>query len=309
MSSVQILTIDSERAGQRLDNYLLSQLKGVPKSWVYRVIRKGEVRVNSKRIKPLYQLKEGDLVRVPPVRTAVRAALAKVSDKVSEQLNAAVLYEDDAMMIINKPSGLAVHGGSGVSLGLIESMRQIRDDLHYLELVHRLDKDTSGCVMLAKKRGALKQLQNDIKQKVLTKTYLCLVAGSWPKKVIKVAAPLHKFSLPSGERLVKVTDEGKKSLTRFKIVEKYKGYTLMEASPITGRTHQIRVHCQYMRCPIIGDVKYCPDDLNKQGLKVGFDRLFLHASSLEFNHPVSGEKIKVSAPLDPRLEKPLKNLH
>lgn len=308
MSSVQLVTIDSERAGQRLDNYLLSQLKGVPKSWVYRVIRKGEVRVNSKRIKPLYQLQEGDQVRIPPVRTAVRAAHAKVSDKVSEQLSASILYEDDAMMVINKPSGLAVHGGSGVSLGLIESMRQIRDDLHYLELVHRLDKDTSGCVMLAKKRGALKQLQNDIKQKVLTKTYLCLVAGSWPKKISKVTAPLHKFSLPSGERLVKVTDDGKKSLTRFKVVDHFKGYTLMEASPVTGRTHQIRVHCQYMRCPIIGDTKYCPDDVNKQALKVGFDRLFLHASSLEFNHPVSGEKVQVSAPLDPRLEKPLKKL-
>lgn len=308
MSSVQIITIDPEREGQRLDNFLMSQLKGVPKSWVYRVIRKGEVRVNSKRIKPLYQLKAGDLVRVPPVRTAVRAAQANISDNMSRLLSESIIFEDDAMMVINKPSGLAVHGGSGVSLGLIESMRQIRDDLRYLELVHRLDKDTSGCVMLAKKRGVLKQLQNDIKQKVLKKNYLCLVAGRWSNKDTKVTAPLFKISLPSGERVVKVTEDGKKCLTLYKVLQRFDRYTLLEASPVTGRTHQIRVHCQFMRCPIVGDVKYCPDDLLKQGSKDQFDRLFLHAASLEFNHPVSGQKMSVSAPLDKRLEKPLAKL-
>lgn len=308
VSIVQIVTIDEDRDGQRLDNFLLYFLKGVPKSWVYRVIRKGEVRINGKRAKPLTHVQTGDLVRIPPVRTAVRAADAEVSQSMEQQLTAAVIMEDDAMMVINKPSGLAVHGGSGVSLGLIESIRQVRDDLRYVELVHRLDKDTSGCVMLAKKRGALKQLQNDIKQKVMKKNYLCLVAGRWPTDCDRVTAPLEKFSLPSGERMVQVTEGGKKCLTLFKVLKRYANYTLLQASPVTGRTHQIRVHCQFMRCPIVGDVKYCPDDLLRQGSRDGFDRLFLHAESLEFNHPVSGEKYYVSAPLDQRLETPLLKL-
>lgn len=308
MSSVQLITIDEDRDGQRVDNFLLYFLKGVPKSWVYRVIRKGEVRVNGKRVKPLTHLNTGDVVRIPPVRTAVRAADAEISTSMEQLLTQAVLMEDDAMMIINKPSGLAVHGGSGVSLGLIESVRQMRDDIRYIELVHRLDKDTSGCVMLAKKRGALKQLQNDIKQKVVRKNYLCLVAGRWPADCDRVTAPLEKYALPSGERMVQVKDDGKKSLTLFKVLKRYSNYTLLQASPVTGRTHQIRVHCQYMRCPIVGDVKYCPDDLLRLGAKDGFDRLFLHAESLEFNHPVSGEKQFFSAVLDPRLAKPLDRL-
>ena len=304
-----MILVSEDRAGQRLDNFLLSQLKGVPRSWVYRVIRKGEVRVNSKRTKPLYQIKAGDQIRVPPVRTAVVAAKSKISESLSVQLEKAILYEDNAMIVINKPSGLAVHGGSGVSLGLIESVRQMRPDCPSLELVHRLDRDTSGCVMLAKKRSALKKLQDDIRQKVIRKNYLCLVAGQWPDDCHKVSAPLQKFALASGERLVKVNEEGKQSLTLYQVRQRYDQYTLVQASPVTGRTHQIRVHCQYMRCPIIGDSKYCPDDLNLQARKDGFDRLFLHAISLELDHPVSGEPMMVEAPLDSRLAEPLEHLN
>ncbi len=310
MSSVQIITITEDRDGQRLDNFLMSQLKGVPKSWVYRVIRKGEVRVNKKRIKPLYNLRVGDQVRIPPVRTtAPKPAPDNIRPDFAEALTNAIIYEDPYFMIVNKPHGLAVHGGSGLSFGLIEAMRALKPEEHNLELVHRLDRDTSGCVMIAKKRSVLKKLQRLIQEKHIDKKYLCLVTGHWPEGADKVNAPLLKNQVQSGERLVKVDEEGKKSLTKFRLIKRFQAHTLMEAYPVTGRTHQIRVHCQYMRCPIIGDDKYCPDEVNKEARQLGFNRLFLHASSLTFEHPETSKTVSVKAPLGVELKAPLENLN
>lgn len=309
MSSVQFITITEDREGQRLDNFLMSQLKGVPKSWVYRVIRKGEVRVNKKRIKPLYNLKAGDLVRIPPVRTSAPKPLPEnIRPDFAEALNQAILYEDSYFLVVNKPHGLAVHGGSGVSFGLIEALRALRPDTRGLELVHRLDRDTSGCVMVAKKRSTLKKLQRLIQEKHMDKKYLCLVSGYWPDGATKVDAPLLKNQLQSGERMVKVNEDGKKSLTKFTLLKRFQSHTLLEAYPVTGRTHQIRVHCQYMRCPIVGDDKYCPQDVNKEGRELGFRRLFLHAHSLTFEHPETGDPFHVKAPLGDELKTPLETL-
>lgn len=308
MSEVKIVTVEADRAGQRLDNFLLGQLKGVPKSWVYRVIRKGQVRVNGKRCKPLQALQAGDQVRIPPVRTSDPKEPTPVSQNLQDKLRDSVLYEDDSLLVINKPSGLAVHGGSGVSLGLIEALRTTRTDLHFIELVHRLDRDTSGCVMLAKKRSALKAIQQAIQAKKVVKKYLCLVNGFWPDSVTEIKVPLLKVALKSGERMVRVSDEGKKSHTTYKVIEHFPGYTLLEASPITGRTHQIRVHCQYQRCPIAGDDKYSPDDLNQAAREMGLNRLFLHASELRLAHPITGEQLVIKASLDGQLSSVVQKL-
>ncbi|WP_428240975.1 23S rRNA pseudouridine(955/2504/2580) synthase RluC [Gynuella sp.] len=295
MSGVQFITVQEDRAGQRLDNFLLSQLKGVPKSWVYRVIRKGEVRVNRKRCKPLQTLMAGDLIRIPPVRTSEAKAPVVIKPEFASSLESRVLFEDDGMLIINKPYGMAVHGGSGVSLGLIEALRAARPDAHFLELVHRLDKDTSGCLMVAKKRSFLKSLQQAIKDKTVAKIYQCLVVGEWQDNITKVTAPLLKLSRQSGERYVKVSPEGKSCLTTFEVLQRYRGYTLLKASPVTGRTHQIRVHCQFSRCPIVGDDKYCSEADLELARVIGLDRLFLHAIRLELIHPLSNERIVVEA--------------
>ena len=301
VSGVQIVTVDPDREGQRIDNFLLGQLKGVPKSWVYRVIRKGEVRINGKRCKPLTQLKPGDQVRIPPVRTAAVPKPATIGAGLASALDKAVIFEDDQLMVVNKPPGLAVHGGSGVNLGLIEALRAHRPQQKFLELVHRLDKETSGCIMVAKKRSALKALQQAIKDKQVQKRYWCLVTGHWPDKLKEVREPLLKVTRPSGERVVKVSSEGKASLTQYKVLEKFDQFTLLQASPITGRTHQIRVHCQSQRAPIVGDPKYCPEDINQLGEKVGIHRLFLHAVSLTLKHPKTGETVNFEAPLESKL--------
>lgn len=301
--SVQVITVGDEAAGQRIDNYLVKLLKGVPKSRIYRLLRKGEVRVNKGRIKPEYKLMDGDSVRVPPIRVAERGSPEDVfvSDGLSRQLQAAVLFEDERLLIINKPSGLAVHGGSGVSVGLIEALRRLRPDERFLELVHRLDRDTSGCVMLAKKRSTLKTLHGLLRGNGVDKRYLALVEGRWSSRKEQVKLPLAKNVLQSGERVVRVNPEGKYSLTRFAVVQRLPGATLIEAKPVTGRTHQIRVHCQAAGHPIIGDDKYGRDEVNEQFRRQGVQRLFLHAHSLNFE--LDGEQISVGAELSDDLKK------
>jgi len=307
-SKVQFTEISEGNEGQRIDNYLLSKLKGVPKSLIYRILRKGEVRVNKKRIKPDYKLQVGDVVRIPPVRVAERSQPAKIGDKLLQELEAAVLYEDDDVIVVNKPSGIAVHGGSGISLGLIESFRQMRPHSNFLELVHRLDRDTSGCIILAKKRSALKLMHESLKKSTITKIYHALVVGSWSDRKKRVDAPLKKNELKSGERIVKVDAEGKKSLTEYRVIEHFgRELTLIEARPITGRTHQIRVHCQFSGHPIVGDQKYGRDEDNKTMKEMGFNRLMLHAAELRFPLPSGGRKV-VIAPMDIRLQKSLQQL-
>ena len=302
-SKVRFLTVSDAHEGQRIDNFLLRELKGVPKSKIYRILRKGEVRVNKSRIKPDYKLKDGDVVRIPPVTTAQSKAPPKVSNGLTGVLEQAVLYEDDTLLVVNKPSGLAVHGGSGISLGLIEALRVIRPEAKFLELVHRLDRDTSGCVMVAKKRSMLKYLHNLLRERNgVEKRYLALVAGRWPNRRKLVNASLLKNHLQSGERMVTVSPEGKKSLTEFEVVARYAQATLVEARPITGRTHQIRVHAQSVGCPLLGDEKYGFADENKMFRDKGLRRLFLHAASLQFKLPDTDKQIRVEAPLGEELE-------
>ena len=300
--AVQLVTVDEGADGQRIDNYLLKVLKGVPKSRIYRILRKGEVRVNKSRVKPEYKLEAGDVVRIPPVRVSDpgEKATAFVSDSLADTLQNAILFEDDRLLIIDKPSGLAVHGGSGVSLGLIEALRKMRPEAKFLELVHRLDRDTSGCVMLAKKRSTLKTLHGLLRGDGVDKRYLALVEGRWSQRKEQVKLPLEKNVLRSGERMVKTTPEGKYALTRYQVVQRFAGATLVEAKPVTGRTHQIRVHCQAAGHPIIGDDKYGKDEVNQRFRERGVQRLFLHAHSLRFE--LEGEWIEVRAPLSKDLQ-------
>ncbi len=307
---VRFVTIDEDNEGQRIDNFLVTKLKGVPKSMIYRIIRKGEVRVNKKRIKPEYKLQVDDLVRVPPVRVSQSKQDNAPSPKLARvtQLEERIVYEDKHLIVLSKPSGIAVHGGSGVNYGVIEALRSLRPGQKFLELVHRLDKETSGILLIAKKRSALKHLQDQLREKLMQKDYLALVRGEWQKRVNLINAPLLKITLKSGERIVRVNADGKPSQTRFKIVQKYQGATLVKASPLTGRTHQIRVHCQYTGHPIACDEKYSEakfdDSMREQGLR----RLFLHAARLEFTHPYTEERMTVNAELDTDLNDLLSNL-
>jgi len=306
---VQIIPISEDEAGQRIDNFLRTFLKGVPKSMIYRILRKGEVRVNKKRIKPEYKLLSGDQVRVPPVRVAERddAPVSAKLDKVAA-LEHCILFEDDHLLILNKPSGTAVHGGSGLSFGVIEGLRALRPDARFLELVHRLDRDTSGVLLIAKKRSALRSLHEQLRLKGMQKDYLALVRGEWPAHCKVVQAPLLKNIFQSGERIVRVNSEGKPSETRFKIEEKYGFATLIKASPVTGRTHQIRVHAQHAGHPIAFDDRYGDRDFDAQLVGSGINRLFLHAAALRFDHPGTGETLRIEAPLEPKLRNALKKL-
>lgn len=295
------MEIPPDREGQRIDNFLSSQLKGVPKSRIYRILRKGEVRVNKSRVKPEYKLKAGDQVRIPPVRVAEAKEAPKPSQQLSDLIEASILYEDKKLLIINKPSGLAVHGGSGINLGLIETLRQIRPQEQFLELVHRLDRDTSGCIMVAKRRSMLRYLHEQLREGRVQKFYHALVEGRWPNRRKEVNAPLKKNELRSGERIVRVDEDGKDSRTKFRVLERFIDCTLVEAKPITGRTHQIRVHAQYAGHGLVGDPKYGSDDFNRLMKERGFNRLFLHAAALEVRLPDSEKALFIEAPLDPRL--------
>ncbi|PHM63698.1 23S rRNA pseudouridine(955/2504/2580) synthase RluC [Xenorhabdus ishibashii] len=306
---VQFVTIDDEYAGQRIDNFLLTRLKGVPKSLIYRILRKGEVRVNKGRIKPEYKLTAGDVIRIPPIRVAEKqeTSISVKLDKVAA-LAECILYEDDHILVINKPSGTAVHGGSGLSFGVIEGLRALRPEARFLELVHRLDRDTSGILLIAKKRSALRALHEQLRLKQMQKEYLALVRGQWQSHCKVVEAPLLKNTLQSGERVVKVSKEGKPSETRFKVEERYAIATLVRASPVTGRTHQIRVHTLHAGHPIAFDDRYGDRTFDAQLAETGLNRLFLHASALRFTHPSTEETLRFEAPMDDRLLKCLRVL-
>ena len=309
---VQFVEISADHAGQRIDNYLMCQLKGVPKSLVYRIVRKGEVRVNKGRIKPEYRLKEGDVVRIPPVRQAEKKVPGKVSGKILKQIESRILFEDKRIMIINKPSGLAVHGGSGLSFGLIEVLRQLRPNDKELELVHRLDRDTSGCLIIAKKRSALRRLHEQLREGTMDKRYMTLVKGKWKGRSKWVDAPLLKNVIKSGERLVFVDPKGKDARTQFIPYSVGDEASLMSVKLDTDRTHQIRVHAQHIGFPIAGDDKYGDDEFNRQLKSKGLKRLFLHAFSLKFHLPdtETGEDVPIyiEAPLDEALVNTLNRL-
>ncbi len=306
-TQVQFVDIDEDMAGQRIDNFLRNQLKNIPKSMIYRIVRKGEVRVNKKRIKAEYKLKAGDLVRIPPVTIEEKVEENVPSTKLNKvsELEQCIIYEDDHMLILNKPSGTAVHGGSGLKFGAIEALRALRPEARFLELVHRIDRDTSGILLVAKKRSALRHLQAQFREKTVQKYYFALVMGEWKNSCKVVNAPLLKNEVNS---IVRVNPNGKASETRFKVLEKFKDATLIQASPITGRTHQIRVHTQYTGHPIAWDDRYGDRRFDAYTGKVGLNRLFLHAANIKFTHPGSEEKMDISAPMEARLEKALTGL-
>jgi len=298
---VRYLDVDVDSSGQRLDNYLMREIKGVPRTRLYRALRKGEIRVNKGRVKADYRLVAGDKVRIPPLRQPEPGEPPTIPRYWSEQLTKRLVYEDGNLLVINKPSGLAVHGGSGLSFGLIECLRQMRPDDRYLELVHRLDRDTSGLILIARKPAILRELHRQLREKHVDKRYLALVAGPWPKNQRVVDAPLQKNVVQSGERMVRVAMEGKRAVTEFSIVERLRGATLVEARPITGRTHQIRVHAQHAGFPLCGDLKYSNERTSAFAQRVGIKRLFLHARSLSFSLPDVG-RLDLQADLDIDLE-------
>ncbi|MDP2783259.1 MAG: RluA family pseudouridine synthase [Sulfurimicrobium sp.] len=311
-NSVAMLTIDEGSEGQRIDNYLLKLLKGVPKSHIYRILRKGEVRANKKRVDATYRLVLGDIVRVPPVQTARRepANIQPVSAKLAH----CTLFEDSALLVINKPSGMAVHGGSGISRGVIEQLRLERPELKFLELAHRLDRETSGVLLLAKKRSALVALHEAMRSDSradeggMDKFYFALVKGNWPDARRHVKLPLFKYLTADGERRVCVREDGKPSHTIFTLQQKWDGFSLLEAELRTGRTHQIRVHLSHLGFPIAGDDKYGDFPWNKELQRRGLKRMFLHAHKAVIRHPLTGETLTLEAPLPQELERFLLSL-
>lgn len=311
-AQVEMVTIDDNSAGQRIDNFLLARLKGVPKSHVYRIVRAGEVRVNKGRIDVTYRLVEGDIVRVPPVRMAAPLPENEVitAKKLASVPNFTILYEDEAFFAINKPAGYAVHGGSGLDFGVIEALRAARPAAHFLELVHRIDRETSGILLIAKKRSALTGLHAQLRgegQTRVDKRYLTLVKGKWPDETRNIRAALHKVIAANGERRVFVDEEkGQAAHTIFHRRERFATATLLEADIRTGRTHQIRVHAQHAGFPIVGDDKYGDFTLNKEvaaNVRGGLKRMFLHAHAVTLTHPISGESLTIRAALPPELEK------
>lgn len=295
---VQWVEITEDNNEQRLDNFLITRLKGVPKSFIYRIVRKGEVRVNKGRVDVAYRLMIGDIVRIPPVRqTADDHGMPTINKSMAETLKQSILFEDDAILVINKPPGLAVHGGSGVDSAVIEGLRALNPGQRFLELVHRLDRDTSGCLLISKKRSALRSLHEQFRDDKVTKTYLALLSGQWAGKQSTVNQPLLKNVSKGGERMVVISKQGKPSETFFKRLKLYKDATLAQVAPKTGRTHQIRVHAAFLNHPIIGDERYGFDEVNKTFKNRGYKRMFLHAETLVFEHPSTGKTVKFSAPL------------
>lgn len=297
-NSVTRVTIDEEAAGQRLDNYLLRYCKGVPKSHVYRILRSGEVRVNSRRVDATYRLVIGDQVRIPPIRLAERS-VDEVDEQAKQRVDLPIVFEDEAMLVINKPEGIAVHGGSGVSFGVIEALRRQRPQARFLELAHRLDRETSGILLVGKKRSALTALHDMFREHGAgaDKRYLVLVKGRWMNATQHVRQPLLKYLTESGERRVSVNAEGKPSHTVFRLLARWSGMSLLEAQLKTGRTHQIRVHLAHLGFPILGDEKYGDFALNKRLRPEGLKRMALHAWQMDFRHPLSGESMRTTAPL------------
>lgn len=288
--------MDEGSDGQRIDNFLLRELKGIPRTHIYRLLRKGEVRVNKGRAKANRKLILGDVVRIPPVRLPTREEAGKPSQSLIKIIDKSIIYEDDLLLIISKPSGLAVHGGSGISFGVIEVLRALRPEAKFLELAHRLDRDTSGCLLVAKKRSALRILQDLQREGKVNKRYLALLKGHWRRGKEDVRVPLKKNILQSGERRVRVDPEGKDSHTIFRVRQAYSQATLVEAELKTGRTHQIRVHAAWLKSPILGDTKYGDEAANKWARPLGLKRLFLHAVYLQFPWPGRTD-YEIEAPL------------
>lgn len=307
---VQWLEVAPEWAGQRLDNFLLARFRGIPKSVIYRVIRKGRVRVNRKRARPEYRIVARDQIRVPPLHMpSAGPEKAQPGRRVQRRMADAILYESEQFLVVNKPCGIAVHGGSGVDFGLIETLRAARDD-RYLELVHRLDRDTSGVILVARRRSALKALQDQFREKTTRKVYQVLVMGDWPADLECVDQSLRRTETPSGERVVRPDSrEGRSAQTRFRVLERFAGYTLLEAMPITGRTHQIRVHAALSGHPVAGDSKYMDDAAMAAWRRIGGDRLMLHAHRLTLVPPGgSGQPMTFEAPLEQRFREHLEQL-
>ncbi|MDR2212554.1 MAG: RluA family pseudouridine synthase [Pseudomonadales bacterium] len=303
-SPVQILQVAEHHQDQRLDNYLLGRLKGTPKSLIYRIIRKGEVRVNGKRCKADYRVGAGDQVRVPPLQLQEAGAPPQPGEQLAALLRNCVLYEDADLLVLNKPAGLPVHGGTGVKLGLIEALKALRPEAPGLELVHRLDKGTSGCLLLAKTGAARRALMNAFREQRVRKVYQALVRGRWPEQIKEVDSPLSRQPERGGERFVAADPQGKAARTEFRVLERLGAFTLMEARPLTGRTHQIRVHAAEIGCPLVGDGKYGQDAADPPKVK----RLCLHAAALEFEHPRDGRRLRFSAPLEDSFQSLLTSL-
>ena len=305
--SIRIITISQRHEGQRIDNFLIRELKGVPRSRVYRIIRKGEVRVNKKRCKPELKLRIGDKVRVPPVRVSSNESkTGHVSPAIIELFLRSILHETDEILVINKPSGFAVQGGTGIRVNIIDILRNIKPEWKGLELAHRLDRDTSGCLVLAKNIISLRHLQSQFKLKTINKIYHAITVGYWPDELEVVDAPLVKNKLSSGERIVQIAKGGKESKTKFKVIKRFKDATLLEARPETGRTHQIRAHCHYAGFPIVGDTKYSVE-FNNSDLK-SIKKLCLHAAKIGLKDPSSETLIEVAAPTDKYFESILESI-
>jgi len=295
-TQVRLVTVAPDEAGQRIDNFLARYLKGVPPSHVYRILRRGEVRVNSGRIRAQYKVKAGDKVRIPPVRVTPEPAKTLPSKRLLA-LEEHILFENTHLLVIDKPAGVAVHGGSGISHGIIEALRAVRPDAPYLELVHRLDRDTSGCLIIAKRRSALRALHEQLRSGSMNKHYLALVPGPWQGASRSVMAALRKNQLQGGERLVRVDEAGKEALSRFHPLSTHGPATLVDVELKTGRTHQIRVHAAHIGHPLAGDVKYGDADFNRLMKQFGLRRLFLHAHRIEFTDPAGDRVVSVMAQL------------
>ena len=316
---VQIWTLDPEYHDQRIDNFLFKHLKGVPKSRIYRILRKGELRVNKKRVKAVYKLQTGDQIRIPPIRVSESDNFEQ-QQKISnlnqvKELESHIIHETKQFLVLNKPSGIAVHGGSGQSFGVIEAMRALRPKEKVLELVHRIDKDTSGCLLIAKKRSYLVYFQNQLRHRKMNKEYVAIVCGKWSSQNKLVSAPLLRKELSSGDRMVVIDKQGKDSETRFEVIKNLKGYTLVKAKPLTGRTHQIRVHAQYCGNALLGDKKYSNTDKYQEVMRSqDIKTFFLHAEKLSFWLPLvdaktgtieknsRGDRVTLEAPLPKNLK-------
>jgi 23S rRNA pseudouridine955/2504/2580 synthase len=305
-SGVRFVTVGSEQAGQRVDNFLRSELKGAPKSLVYRILRTGEVRVNKGRAKPETRLAPGDVVRIPPLRLSADVPV-QIGAAFAEQLRAAILYQDEGLLALDKPAGLAVHAGSGVHVGAIEALRALYPELPGLELAHRLDRETSGVLLFAKQRATLMELHALFRGDAVRKRYLALVHGAFPAKLGEVDAPLEKNTLRGGERMVEVRGDGKPSITRFRVLRRFAEATLVEAEPVTGRTHQIRVHAAHVGHPLLGDAKYGDARRDRLLEPAAPPRLCLHAASLVLARPAQKE-LRIEAPLPEDLARLLSSL-
>lgn len=298
-NTVQHLEIGTEYEGQRLDNFLANYLKGVPRSHIYRRVRRGEVRVNHNRVGPDYRLRAGDILRLPPIRQGANQETSRPGQEILELIATRIIYEDSELLVLNKPAGIAVHGGSGLAFGVIEALRALRPNAPGFELIHRLDRETSGILLIAKRRSLLRRIHELLRAGAVEKRYFALVRGSWTG-VLRIEASLIKNQLQSGERVVRIDDSGKPALTELRILARNPVASLVEARPLTGRTHQIRVHAAHFGHPLAGDCKYGDADFNRQARSWGLRRLFLHAHYLRFVD--NGQELAWEAPLDSDLE-------